>query len=816
MIGQTISHYKITAKLGEGGMGEVYLATDTKLGRQVALKFLPTAVADDPEARARLLREAQAASRLNHPNILTVHAVEEADDRDFIVMEYVEGQSLKELIRQGDLGLDRVLDLTLQIGAGLVAAHGAGVIHRDVKPDNVKVTPAVQAKIMDFGLATWRGATRLTAEGSTVGTVAYASPEQAQGKDVDHRSDIFSLGAVVYEMITGRLPFPGAHEAAIIYSIINEPPQPLARYRATIPDELQRIVGKCLAKDPVERYQSADDLVADLRALQRVHVTSVHAFPQPRPRARKRTVAAAIVLGVAVLAVAAALVTRHSQSTGPERSPERKMLAVLPFQNLGAPEDEYFADGITEEITSRLAKISGLRVISRTSAQQYKKTDKNLRQIGSELGVNYVLEGTIRWDKSGATNVVRITPQLIQVSDDSHLWAENYERTLTQIFAVQASIAEQIARAMNLALLEGQKSSLAAAPTNNLDAYDSYLRGLDYASRGLAVDNLKSAAAMFENAVLLDSTFALAFAWLARVETWLFFFSPENPETSLDMAQGALARAFRLAPGLPEAYLAQGTYDNLVLREYDRALESFDRARQGLGNFSDLYQEIALVHKRQGKLLESVNNYLAALELDPRSLRKLLDLADTYAEARRYGDAERVYDRATALAPDDADVLAGKLILCLYKGDTAGARRVLEAARPYMDPVKVLWRSWADLGGPWRFRLYPDIMQDPEGRLAHAIFPDPREWCFLPLAEIYTAAGDSGRARVYYDSAMIDLQAALARYHALIAKKGLKHQDDFYLHYMLGLVAARLGMKHLAIEEGKLSMELMPVQSCFW
>jgi tetratricopeptide (TPR) repeat protein len=321
---------------------------------------------------------------------------------------------------------------------------------------------------------------------------------------------------------------------------------------------------------------------------------------------------------------------------------------------------------------------------------------------------------------------------------------------------------------------------------------------------------------MFENAVSLDSTFALAFAWLARMGTWLFFFSPENPEASLDMAQGALDNAFRLAPDLPEAYLAQGAYDNLVLREYDRALESFDRARQGLGNFSDLYHEIALVQKRQGKLLESVKNYLAALELDPRSLRKLLDLADTYAEARRYGDAERVYDRAAALAPDDADVFAGRFTLCLYQGDTVGARRVLEAARPYMDPVKVLWRSWADLGGPWRFRLCPDIMQDPQGRVARAVLPAPREWCFLPLAEIYTAAGESGRARVYYDSAMIDLQAALARYHALIAKKGLKHQDDFYLHYMLGLVAARLGVKDLAIAEGRRSMELMPVQSCFW
>jgi TolB-like protein len=586
---------------------------------------------------------------------------------------------------------------------------------------------------------------------------------------------------------------------------------------------LQRVVGKCLTKDPAERYQSAVDLLADLKALRRT-VTGAGGTPTSKSFSAKRSrkVAFAVVAGIAVVAVAAALVTRHFLSTGPGKPSERKMLAVLPFQNLGAPEDEYFADGITEEITSRLAKISGLRVISRTSAQQYKKTDKSIRQIGSELGANYVLEGTIRWDKSGATNVVRITPQLIQVSDDSHLWAENYERTLTQIFAVQANIAEQIARAMNLALLEGEKSSLAAAPTTNLEAYDSYLRGIDYASRGLAVDNLTSAAAMFENAVSLDSTFALAFARLAYVETWLFFYvSTENQEASLDIAQEALARAFRLAPHLPEAYLAQGLYDNLVLLDYDRALESFERARQGMGNLSDLYEEIALVQGRQGKWSESVSNYLAALESDPRSLRKLFGLADTYLYTRHFEDAERVCDRAAALAPDDANVFAKKLTLRLYQGDTVGARSVLEAARAYVDPVKVLWRSWRLRpwmlpGGPWKFRLYPDVSQDPEGRLARAAFPDPRESCFLALAEIYTAAGASDRARVYYDSAMVYFQGILARYHALIAKKGLKHQEDFGYHFTLGLVAARLGMRKLAVEEGKRSMELMPVQSCFW
>jgi len=799
MIGQTISHYRITARLGAGGMGEVYLATDTKLDRTVALKFLPAAVADDPEARARLLREAQAASRLNHPNILTVYAVEEADGHDFIVMEYVEGQSLKELIQQGDLGLDRVLDLALQIGAGLVAAHGAGVIHRDIKPDNIKVTPGGQAKIMDFGLATWRGATRLTAEGSTVGTVAYASPEQAQGKDVDHRSDIFSLGAVLYEMITGRLPFPGAHEAAIIYSIVNEPPQPLARYCASIPNDLQRAIGKCLAKDPVERYQSAADLVADLRALQRVQTASGQGFPQPRPRARKSTVAAAIVLGVAVLAVASALLTRHLLSIGSEKSSERKMLAVLPFENLGSPDQEYFADGITDEITGKLAAIRDLGVISRTSTMQYKKTTKNLREVARELGVGYVLEGTILWDKSGDTSHVRVLPQLIRVSDDTHLWAETYERPLTGIFALQADIATRITEAMNITLAGSEQTALEARPTRNLEAYQAYLRGMDHiGGPDYTREASQLAVQMFQRAVELDSTFALAYARLAyaHAETYQDRYDPSAER--LVLAQAAADRALQLQPNLPWAHIAQGYCAYWGHKDYNTALRELALAEVGLPDDPDILSAQAFIWRRQGRFKAAIQQLERLFLLNPRDAVLPSRIAETQYYLRDYASAIRSTDQSISLAPDQiVGYLYKALFLCSAEGDTVSARATL-ASIPRQDneDVRMGW-LWLDMIE----RDYSDALRQIAQLPTMVVFAGGPTYLKVQLlANVYDFTREPARARECYDSARV------------ILEKELKERpDDPSVHSMLGLIYAGLGKKQDAIREGKLAVEIIPV-----
>jgi non-specific serine/threonine protein kinase len=801
MIGQTISHYKITAKLGEGGMGEVYLATDTRLDRTVALKFLPSAVADDLDARARLLREAQAASRLNHSNILSIHAVEEADGRDFIVMEYVEGQTLKELIRQGKLGFDRVLDLALQIGAGLTAAHGAGVIHRDIKPDNVKVTPAGLVKIMDFGLATWRGATRLTAEGSTVGTVAYTSPEQAQGKDIDDRSDIFSLGAVLYEMITGRLPFPGDHEAAIIYAIVNDQPQPLARYRATVPDALQRIVGKCLAKSPDERYQSAADLVADLRTLQRVQGTLGAGLPQSRPRGRRRTVAAASVLGVAILAVAAALVTRHFLSAGSGKPSERKMLAVLPFENLGSPDQEYFADGITDEIIGKLASIRDLGVISRTSTMQYKKTTKNLRVVARELGVDYILEGTILWDRSRDTNRVRILPQLIRMSDDTHLWAETYQRPLVDIFAVQADIATRIAEAMDITLLGPEHAALEAMPTKNLDAYQAYLRGVDCergADFGLR-EKVLSAVHMFQRAVELDSTFALAYAHLAHAHAGMFHYGFDPTPERLAQAKTAADRALALRPDLPWVHWALCYYYYWGHRDYDRAVEEITLAEAGLPNDPEILGTKAYIWRRQGKLKAAVEQMQKAFVLDPRNAGLTFTIGETFMQEREYASADKFFDRTISLSPDE---LTGYLLKVqnrlAWRADTAMSRAVLVSIpKPDEEAVRLRWFLLNLLERDYSKALTQLTSLPP--------LPEPDQMRFIPRSQyaglVYYHMNDLDRARACFDSARV------------ILEKQLKERpDDHRIHSSLGVVYAGLGRKEDAIREGKFGVDLFPVK----
>jgi serine/threonine protein kinase len=353
MIGQTISHYKITAKLGAGGMGEVYLAEDLDLGRMVAVKFLSTDKSSHEESRQRFIHEARAQAMLNHPNIATFHEVSDVHGRAFIVMEYIQGKPLPEAVQTDKLSIPEILDLVIQVAEGLQAAHEQGVVHRDIKPENIMVTPKGHVKITDFGLARWKGATTRTKSGTRMGTVSYMSPEQAEGKKVDHRSDIFSLGVVLYEMVAGRAPFEGQHEAAITYSIVNETPKPLARYEANVSDTIEQIVSKCLAKRRGERYQSCADLVADLRLEQRASEPTIRSTPR-KVRVRGLMISALVIAVFAVLVLVFKpwrIVVQPTQ----DASAGRTMLAVLPFENLGSDDQEYFADGMTEEITSRLA-----------------------------------------------------------------------------------------------------------------------------------------------------------------------------------------------------------------------------------------------------------------------------------------------------------------------------------------------------------------------------------------------------------------------------------------------------------------------------
>ena len=791
-----VGHYVIVEKIGAGGMGEVYLAEDTELNRKVALKFLSPHLCQDADCRTRFKREAQAAAKLNHPNIVTIHEVSEFNGRPCFVMEYVEGQPLSELIKQGDCPLDRVIDLSLQICEGLQEAHKAGITHRDIKPANILVSQSGRAKLVDFGLASVAGADKLTKEGSTLGTIGYMSPEQVQGKPTDQRSDLFSFGVVLYEMISRKSPFKGETPAATMNAIAQQTPEPLARYKASVPDEFQRIVSRLLQKDPALRYQTAADVISDLSALKAASQSLTH-IPAKKNRTRRIAVGS---IALVILAVAAYGIFKSNIFTGKKATSERKMLAVLPFENLGSPDDEYFADGITDEIISKLAAIQELGVISRTSTMQYKKTTKSLRQVAKELGVDYVLEGTLLWDKGRDTSRVRILPQLIRVSDDTHLWAGTYQRPLTDIFALQADIATRIAEAMNITLLEPENAAVRAIPTQNLDAYQAYLRGIDYLQRpDFTRENLQSAVQMLQRAVELDSTFAKAYLRLAYAHASIYHYGYDTTPARLNQVKATIDRAFTLQPNLPEAHLWLGfAYYYWGMKDYSRALEQMTLAEVGLPNNPSIMWNKAVILRRQGKFEAAADQMQRAFVLNPRSWLMPFEIATTYGFLRNYSAKEKYLDQSISLAPNQVNAFANKFWNYIFwRGDTSLARATL-ASIPKQDDdgTRFAW-FWLHLyERDYASALNLLASTSPTAGVDQLSFTTKPQVAGM----VYNLMNEPDRAHACYDSSRVILE-----------EKVKELPDDHRLRSSLGLVYAGLGRKDDAIREGKLGVELLPV-----
>jgi serine/threonine protein kinase len=510
MIGKTVSHYKVFEKLGGGGMGVVYKAEDTRLKRTVALKFLPPTLTSDLEAKERFIHEAQAASALQHNNICVVYDIDETPDGQmFISMEYLEGETLKKKIERGPLKVEEAIDFAVQVAHGLAKAHEHGIVHRDVKPANIMVTTDGVAKIVDFGLAKLSGRTMLTKTGSTLGTAAYMSAEQARGEPADHRTDIWSLGVVLYEMLTGKRPFDAEYENALLYAILNSEPEPITAVRTGVQRELERIVSKCLAKSPAERYQHIDELVVDLRMIHPITASLAHAATRTGVVRSRRIRTRVLLTGIALVVVALGAWFFLGRESGELSQLRKKSIAVLPFSPFGRSfDDSVFADGIHDDILTQLSKISGLRVIARTSMVLYRDSKKTPLQIGDDLDVGYLLEGSTR--RSGGK--IRITAQLINTADEGHLWAETYDRNDADVFAVQSDIAQRISSSMEAVLSPAEKAAVEEIPTRSTEAYNYYLQGKHYWENYIDSAGNAKAAEFFEKAAEKDPTFTQAFA----------------------------------------------------------------------------------------------------------------------------------------------------------------------------------------------------------------------------------------------------------------------------------------------------------------
>ena len=578
MIGKTISHYKIIEKLGEGGMGVVYKAEDTKLKRTVALKFLPRELTCDPYAKQRFLQEAQAASALDHSNICTIHEIGETGEGQlFIVMACYEGETLKTRIEHGALSTENSLDVAAQIACGLAKAHEQGIVHRDIKPANIFITRDGVVKILDFGLAKLAGGkTTLTKAGTTLGTVAYMSPEQARGENVDHRTDIWSLGVVLYEMLNRQLPFRGEFDQAVVYSILNEEAKLMMSLHPNVPRELDLIVKRAITKNRDERYQQMRDFLTDLIAVREKLESEIS----------------------------------KSQATGKQSVPS---IAVLPFKDMSPAKDqEYFCEGIAEELLNALVQIEGLQVAARTSSAQFKDKAVNLQSIGRELGVQSVLEGSVR--KSG--DRLRITAQLINVEDGYHLFSEKYDRATDDVFAIQDEISLAIVDKLKVKLLPDEKSKLVKRHTENAEAYRLYLQGRYFWNRRHE-GRVQRGLEYFQKAIAIDPDYALPYSGIADCYFSLGFFDFLAPKVAFGKCKEAALRAVELDPDLAEAHASLGNALFYFDWDWPAAEAEFRHAISLNPNYAAVHYFYGMFLTAAGRFDDAVAQEGRAMELDP-------------------------------------------------------------------------------------------------------------------------------------------------------------------------------------------------------
>jgi serine/threonine-protein kinase len=812
--------FRVEREIGGGGMSRVFVAEETRLGRRVVVKVLP------PELRAglsieRFHRETRLAAALRHPHIVPLLTAGESEDGlVYFTMPYIEGESLRQrLEREGRLELAQVAAIVREVADALAYAHANGVIHRDIKPANV-LSDGGHVVVADFGVAkalalaageperperpigAEDSENALTVVGSAIGTPGYMSLEQARAGDVDARSDVYSLGCMTFEMLTGQLPFGTAG----VYGIADpevEPPPLASAHCPGLPPAVDGVLARALALDVHDRFQSTTAFAQALSAA----ATPALGIPEvvvPRPVWRRPWVAAASV--VAVVSVAIGIVELRRAATGalsgsampiPASGPA---LAVLPFANVGAADDAYFAAGVSDELASRLTSIAGVRVMSPGSTRQYRNTTKPRNEVARELGVDYLLDGHVRWDRSdSAARRVRVTVELVRTRDGSSVWADHYDARTEDLFDVEGQIGERVAAALEVALGARERKSISARPTENFEAYSYYLRGEALRSAEEdAVHNTPRAIEMFERAVALDPKFALAYARLAKAHSSLYGANTDRTAKRLDLMRSAAETAVRLDPELPEAHIALGFYYFLGPRDFDRALAEYAIAAAQQPGSSELYANRGNLLRRMGRLGEAVANLERASELDPRSAGISFGVANIYGAMRNYADALRYADRTLALNPRWTGVYADRASFILNAtGDLAAARRSLRDGMALPDAGKIIDRLRFQSGLYFGYTardsavlrsLTPDLFRGDTAQL------------MVWTADWARRHGQRERMRAYADSGRTMLERHVAA-----------EPKEAFMHMQLAIAYALLDRKSDALREATRSTEITPV-----
>lgn len=804
--GTKLGRYQIETVIGSGGMGVVYRAKDLQLQREVAIKVLRENLAQDTNALKRLEREARAVAALSHPNILDVHDFGSHEGTAYVVTELLEGKSLKRLIQEHSLSFEEAVVIGLSIAEGLHAAHAKGVVHRDLKPDNIFITSDSRVKILDFGLAVLKPvlSSRELSAASTVsgifdegisGTVPYMSPEQIRGKTIDARSDIFSFGSVFYEMIAGRPPFQRETKADSIAAILQEEPAYEHELDTKLPPQAIRMLRSCLQKDPAQRIPDAHHLVSALTKCSDRFEASDLSLQKPALKRQRWKSVSLIALFLIVVVTSA----YFNKSFLFRNSPKIHSLAVLPLKNVsGNPQDEYFADGITEEITSRLARISTLRVISRTSAMQYKKPDRSLKQIARELGADVLLEGSVR----RMEGKIRLVTNLIEADSDRNIWSRTYLVEIRDILELQNDLALEVAQVLNATLTPNERVGLSKQESILPEAYDAYLSGLSHERKeDYLRESLLREIALFQQAVELEPNFALAHASLAQAHSVMHHFGFEPETDHSGQAKQAVDRALEIDPDLPEGRIALGYYYYWCAKDYGRALNQFGIARKVLPNDIRALEGIAYIQRRRGNCEAALNGLRKALLLSPRDLRIATEIANTLSMMRQYQEADQYYELAIKLAPDQISPYLYKIDnYYLWDGGTKRADLTFQRLPPTENNIDLYWIQHSIY-----LRDYAAAISRIESTEVQ-IFDEQNG--FVPkeqlLGTAYKLSNQSERALHYYRQAREILESNLKR-----------NPHDPRILSSLGLVYAALGDTDQAIEKGRLGVEVVPMEKNF-